>query len=628
MHIYFKEFRYDPEKQTLYQVNELIPLKKNQAALLDFLLSDPDSIHSKDDILNAVWKNQVVSEQVVFQTISQLRSIIGHESIKTFARKGYKWTISVSKEGVIKEQSETEKQLGSSRENDTHSFFLSSKLLVSLVFVSIFLLITFFFLLLDGKPYNEKIYVLSNETKESPNPVRQTVSVLNKLPKFEINHLSNNVSVTQAFTSPSLAYRKSNIPAEAWLMWGEVYEAEERAILHYGLSGEFNGWQGYIEADSVELLASQLSARFSQLAELGLFSMHKRVFSLPELRSQLEIRPTDPDLLLLVAKYHESTNQFDVALSYLQRLIKVDSIKRWSPYRAIAFWKIGRIYKMRGQHVQAHHSLEAMSDVLEYSPVGPLHFQYVKTKAWLAYSETEHQDMYQALDEGFQYFDSENVNQPLLKFKLHVLSSILALKVSDHEKKYFHLSQAQALMLKHQLDESNLAAVYYHLALFSQHTNQMSNSRPLHNEHVAYLERILLLPRTLDNFWIHDEAMELLINHYKEEENYASAYSILSNKAQTPKRLYLKAELLMAQHNKVEAIALFEQAFEKANIDYDKRTAIESAVKLYHLYNDDLKKQSVYIAYLETNAKSDWLRSKLALVDNLSEQKTITKPEQ
>lgn len=619
MHFYFKEFRYDIEKQTLYQVNELIPLKKNQAALLEFLLSDPDSIHSKDDILNAVWKNQVVSEQVVFQTISQLRSIIGHDSIKTFARKGYKWMVSVSKETFIKEQSQTESQPVISGENGTHNLFLSPKLLLALVFVLILSLITFVFLPLDGNAENVNLYVLTDEMRESPNGVRQTVSALKKLPQFELSHLPSSVSVTQAFASPRLAYRKSNIPAEAWLMWGEVYEAEQSAILHYGLSGEFDSWQGYIEADSVELLTSQLSARFSQLAELGLFSMSKRVLSLPELRSQLEIRPMDPDLLLLVAKYHESTNQFDVALSYLQRLNKVDSIKQWSPYRAIAFWKIGRIYKMRGQHALAHQSLEAMSDVLEQSPVGPLHFQYVKTKAWLAYSETEHQAMYQALDEGFQYFDSENVNQPLLKFKLHVLSSILALKVSDHEKKYFHLSQAQALMLKHQLDESNLAAVYYHLALFSQHTNQVSKSKSLHNEHVAYLERILLLPRTLDNFWIHDEAMELLINHYKEEENYAAAYSILSNKAQTPKRLYLKAELLMAQYKKVEAIAHFEQAFEKANIEYDKRTAIESAVKLYHLYTDDLKKQSIYIAYLETNAKSDWLRGKLALVDSQSD---------
>jgi len=619
MHFYFKDFRYDVEKQALYQVNELIPLKKNQAALLEFLLSDPDSIHSKDDILNAVWKNQVVSEQVVFQTISQLRSIIGHDSIKTFARKGYKWTIVVLKEATIKEQRKAESQQVTSRENGTRNLFLSSKLSLALVFVSILSLITFVFLSLDGNHKNVNLYVLTDEMRVSPNGVRKTVSALKNLPQFEISHLPSSVSVTQAFASPRLAYRKSNIPAEAWLMWGEVYEAEQSTILHYGLSGEFDSWQGYIEADSVELLTSQLSVRFSQLAELGLFSMRKRALSLPELRNQLEVRPMDPDLLLLVAKYHESTNQFDVALSYLQRLIKVDSIKQRSPYRAIAFWKIGRIYKMRGQHELAHHSLEAMSDVLEQSPVGPLHFQYVKTKAWLAYSETETQDMYQALDEGFQYFHSENVNQPLLKFKLHVLSSILALKVSDHEKKYFHLSQAQALMLKHQLDESNLAAVYYHLALFSQHSNQQSKSKSPHNEHVAYLERILLLPRTLDNFWIHDEAMELLINHYKEEENYASAYSILSNKAQTPKRLYLKAELLMAQHKKNEAIALFEQAFEKANIDYDKRTAIESAVKLYHLYSDDIKKRSIYIAYLETNAKSDWLRGKLALVDSQSE---------
>ncbi|MCW9015742.1 MAG: winged helix-turn-helix domain-containing protein, partial [Kangiellaceae bacterium] len=77
----FESYRFNREQLILYKDNELIPLKRNQALLLDFFLSSPESIHSKDDILDNVWRDKVVSEQVVFQTISQLRSIFGDKAI-------------------------------------------------------------------------------------------------------------------------------------------------------------------------------------------------------------------------------------------------------------------------------------------------------------------------------------------------------------------------------------------------------------------------------------------------------------------------------------------------------------------------------------------------------------------
>jgi len=621
MYFYFESFRYDIDKQILYKESELVPLKKNQAVLLSFLLSEPDSIHSKEDILNTVWSNQIVSEQVVFQTISQLRAILGHDAIRTFAKKGYKWNLSISQEALTNELGNTSKSSKVIPKESSTSVSLTFKPIPTLVISFIFLAAAFLIFRFESHTKKVELYMLMDDADKSHDSALQTViKAFSRVPQFELSHSSTDISIAQAFTSPKRAFSKSDTPTDGWLIWGDIYESDQRAIFHYGLSGRIEHWQGYIEANSVKFLPSKLSERFEQLVEIGLFTGSEQKIAISELRSQLEIRPQDPDLLLLIAKYHETTDQYDVALSYLQRLIKADSINQWSPYRAIALWKIGKIYKMRGQYIQAHHSLEEMSEVLAQSPIGPLHFQYVKTKAWLAYSETDHQTMYQTLEEGLRYFDNEGKKQPLLKFKLHVLSSILALKVSDHEMKYYHLSQAQALLIKHQLDESNLATVYYHLALFSQYINNTvlppKQAKSSHNEHLVYLEKVLQLPRTIDNFWIHDEAIELLINHHIEKENFTAAYSMLNSKTLTPKRLFLKAKLLLAQQKTKEALELFEQAFERANINYDKRTAIESALKLYYLNSEDLKEQSVYLAFLESNARADWLRDKLVLVQS------------
>lgn len=93
MEIIFANYRFLPEPLILYLDEELIPLKRNQAMLLHFFLSEPEKIHSKDDIMDSVWQDKVVSEQVVFQTISQLRSILGENTIQTFSKKGYKWKL-------------------------------------------------------------------------------------------------------------------------------------------------------------------------------------------------------------------------------------------------------------------------------------------------------------------------------------------------------------------------------------------------------------------------------------------------------------------------------------------------------------------------------------------------------
>ena len=84
----------------------------------------------------------------------------------------------------------------------------------------------------------------------------------------------------------------------------------------------------------------------------------------------------------------------------------------------------------------------------------------------------------------------------------------------------------------------------------------------------------------------------------------------------TPKRQFLRAEILLAQNQHSDAITLIKEAFEQAIIDYDTRTAIESALRLYHHSEDDPKARAEYLAYLETNANQSWLREQLVLVSN------------
>lgn len=89
----FSDYRFDPEQLILYKEDSPVTLTANQAKILGLLLSNPEQIFSKDDILKAVWGERIVSEQVVFQNISQLRGIFSEGAIKTFPKRGYQWQL-------------------------------------------------------------------------------------------------------------------------------------------------------------------------------------------------------------------------------------------------------------------------------------------------------------------------------------------------------------------------------------------------------------------------------------------------------------------------------------------------------------------------------------------------------
>ncbi len=85
--LHFANFPFEPIQKILYKNKEIVTLTANQAKLL----AEPQKIFSKEEILQLVWSDRVVSEQVVFQNISQLRAIFSDDAIKTFPKREYQW---------------------------------------------------------------------------------------------------------------------------------------------------------------------------------------------------------------------------------------------------------------------------------------------------------------------------------------------------------------------------------------------------------------------------------------------------------------------------------------------------------------------------------------------------------
>ena len=101
----FQIFQFDCEQKILTRHGKVIKLKDRAANMLKFFILNNDKILSKAELLETVWPDKTVSEQVVFQNISHLRAIFGNDAIKTFSKRGYQWQLALTE---VTEQTQTE----------------------------------------------------------------------------------------------------------------------------------------------------------------------------------------------------------------------------------------------------------------------------------------------------------------------------------------------------------------------------------------------------------------------------------------------------------------------------------------------------------------------------------------
>src|SRR6185436_15871560 len=92
----------DPRDDSLSRGGERVKLEPRTMRLLMRLALTPGVVVSQDELLESVWSGVVVSPASVYQSMSQLRRVLGDTDdppryIETVARKGYRLIAKVSK---------------------------------------------------------------------------------------------------------------------------------------------------------------------------------------------------------------------------------------------------------------------------------------------------------------------------------------------------------------------------------------------------------------------------------------------------------------------------------------------------------------------------------------------------
>lgn len=88
-------FQIDIKQGLIQKGDETISLRAKTLQVLVMLLREKDSVVSKEQMLTNIWSDVVVQEQVLVQSIKEIRDALSAEVIKTFPRLGYQWVAPV-----------------------------------------------------------------------------------------------------------------------------------------------------------------------------------------------------------------------------------------------------------------------------------------------------------------------------------------------------------------------------------------------------------------------------------------------------------------------------------------------------------------------------------------------------
>ncbi|HET9864743.1 MAG TPA: winged helix-turn-helix domain-containing protein [Steroidobacteraceae bacterium] len=95
------EWLVDPRDDSLTRGSERVKIEPRTMRLLMRLAQEPGSVVSQDELLESVWSGVVVSPASIYQSMSQLRKVLGDGEdppryIETVARKGYRLIATVA----------------------------------------------------------------------------------------------------------------------------------------------------------------------------------------------------------------------------------------------------------------------------------------------------------------------------------------------------------------------------------------------------------------------------------------------------------------------------------------------------------------------------------------------------
>lgn len=582
----FLDFEFDSISLILSKNSNDIAIRHNEAKLLALMISQPERVFSKEDILAEVWQDKVVSEQAVFQNISHLRGLFGNTAIKTFSKRGYQWqlelqtnpeisTVEPSKINII------EKALSN-----------LTKLLYITAFSLIFILVIFF-----GYTSPNKTSLPTTEIAYIPFE-KQTDNTFKEFSKgTDFNFIAlNNLDYRDFIATSELKY-PSLSTKHPLILTGEFRAHNQQAYLDFILKGPFAQWKGLLSGNSQQEVTEKLKLHLQQDFIYDLIGKPQT----PELKlANLSIahqnRPKDFIVLNQLIKIYLQTGEFDKAMVMADKLANIAKLENNPQQVGMALLLQSEILTQKALFELSSQKLKLA--LLQFEKINDLKRQAdaLNAQSWIDHQ----QDNYTALKTSLLQSAELAFNAKDIPRELDALTylSVMAHKNKQQEDKYLYLQQAENKMLQYELPIYHFAKIPFHYAIFAKN---LADKEPHYKQ---VLEHTLLTP----NHWVAQHSRKSLVTFYIAQNRLDEAQALVKDlTTDNAYNSYLKTILAQAQLQTELFITQAQRTFEQAQLSGKRYLSLDTALLLCDAPKE-LINYDFYSQFISENATLSWRR--------------------
>ena len=463
----FDRFEFNDESLVLTEKGETLSVRHNEARVLAFLLQHKDQVVTKEQILSEVWRDKVVSEQAVFQNISHLRNVLGNDSIKTFPKLGYQWTLetvcfaaAIDERAIDERPIELSKPQALNQEEEAKNNSTSG---LAYAFLALLVVVLMSFVWLGAQTEQDGKISLAYIPVDIPDSDSQlSFEDTEQLDFSKYGRLTYEQFINRSeLLYPELATQ------HPFILAASVRQYKQYWYMDFVLKGPGAEWRGELSADSKTRL---IEALYQHLSQPFIFEFIRHPLSTELRLAQLSLahqkKPKDLIILNQLIQTYIDQDELEKAMVMAEKYANTAFQQRNTLQLGQALTMQGDVLSRKDLYALseekldvAMEKLELVDDVRRLSDVWLLRVR-------LAHNEGNYLQIKEYLLRAAEL--ANLVNDVERELNALTYLSVMALKHGQHEDKYVFLTQAENKMRQYQLPDYQFSKIPMHYAIYTK----------------------------------------------------------------------------------------------------------------------------------------------------------------
>lgn len=591
----FNDFIFDSERLLLSKQNDIIACRPNEAKLLALFLAEPQTVFSKDDILDRVWSGKVVSEQAVFQSISNLRNILGEGAIRTFPKKGYQWQLEVCliDSSTLARSFDAKHVSADPVASSNQSINYLGFILLAMAVLVVAALLHFL-----NKPQSEAVKVavlpllIDSQNHNSPELQAELIeplwSALLNTDDFQVVEARLDEDYRDFFYLPKkyfhLVSQQTKSPS---IMVGAVGARKDKVFIRYILKKHRDQWIAEIEANTPAQLIEKWLNHLAHITHSGFVAADTidPVLMNAELKLLQHNYPEDLVIIYRFVQSQLSLGDSTQALLLAEQLRDKAQQQNDNLYIGYALLAWGNGLRQQQLLDDAEKKLQQALDLFRSAQNYRMASEVQQALGYVAFERGSFEQM-KAWD--LQAMESARLaGDFLLEVQLNEGLAVRALKFGYRQETEYFLKQAEALLDKNNQSREHYAMIYFY--------SGMSAVEPSSAEY--NYRRILSVTPDDTDLWVRERAQAHLVQLLIEQQRWQDAFAIYAHvKSLSAPQEFMMAKIYGAKQEWDKAEEYSVAAFKQANNKGDRNLALDAALSLIAIYQqkNQPEKQILY----------------------------------